>query len=110
MINGEERPSRQMVDARVVPEPAAPAKPRIPAWAWLFVVACGIIPVLTMGGAIPGAIGFGGAGGCIAIARDPQKPVGLRVAICSAITLVCWLLVIALVGGAVWMQARQAGG
>ena len=78
---------------------ASSDKPPIPSWAWLFAVACGIIPVLTLGGAIPGAIGFGGAAGCVGVARDPQKPIGMRVGICFGITAVCWTLVVALVGG-----------
>jgi cation transporter-like permease len=71
----------------------------IPAWAWLFAAACGIIPVLTLGGAIPGAIGFGGAAGCIAAARDSSKPLSTRITSCAGITVLCWVLVIALVGG-----------
>jgi hypothetical protein len=76
-----------------------PAQPPIPAWAWPFAGACGIIPILTLGGAIPAAIGFGGAGGCVGVARDATKPLALRVGICAGIVVVCWVLVIALVGG-----------
>ena len=74
-------------------------KSPIPAWAWIFAVACGVIPVLTLGGAIPGAIGFGGAAGCVAVARDPDKARGTRVGICLAITTLCWVLFLAVVGG-----------
>ena len=35
---------------------AAQEKPRIPGWAWIFVVGCVLIPIVTVGGAIPGAI------------------------------------------------------
>ena len=80
--------------------------PPIPAWAWVFAVACGIIPVLTLGGAIPGAIGFGGAGGCIAVARDPSKPVAVRVALCVGITALCWVLAVAVLGGFALLQRR----
>lgn len=73
-------------------------KKRIPGWAWVFAVACGIIPVLTLGGAIPGAIGFGGAGGCVSVARDDSRSVGARVGICSAITAGCWILFVVFVG------------
>jgi hypothetical protein len=82
-----------------------PAHP-IPAWAWLFAAACGIIPVLTLGGAIPGALGFGGAGGCIAVARDLSKPIAMRVAICVGITASCWILVAVLLGGFALLQQR----
>lgn len=80
--------------------------PPIPIWAWGFAAACGIIPFITLGGAIPGAIGFGGAGGCIAVARNPGMSLGARVAACVAITVCCWGLVIALVGGAAMLLQR----
>jgi hypothetical protein len=69
----------------------------IPGWAWIFAVACGLIPVITLGGAIPGAIGFGGAGGCISIARDESKAVATRVGLCLGITATCWVTFAALV-------------
>jgi hypothetical protein len=74
-------------------------KPPIPVWAWAFAVACGILPILTLGGAIPGAIGFGGAAACVGVARDADKPIGLRLGICAGITLLCWAAVIGLLGG-----------
>jgi hypothetical protein len=73
-------------------------KPPIPLWAWIFAVTCGIIPFVTLGGAIPGAIGFGGAGGCIGIGRKASLPMALRVTVCAVITVVCWALLIALFG------------
>ena len=85
----------------------------VPAWGWLFVVACGSIPFLLLGrapgggildattvlgwavhGAISGGIGFTGAGACKRIARDSSKTVARRVAICADITFICWLLII----------------
>ena len=78
---------------------ASEPKPPIPRWAWLFAAACGIIPVLTLGGAIPGAIGFGGAAGCVGVARNGSMSVTARVGICTAITLACWIGVVALLGG-----------
>jgi hypothetical protein len=86
-------------------------KKPIPPWAWLFAVACGIIPVMTLGGAIPGGIGFGGAGGCLAIARDSSRPLPVRVLLCTGITLLCWGLLIVLVGGVAAFGGRpRAGG
>ena len=67
-------------------------KKSIPLWAWLFVLACGVIPVLTLGGAIPGMIGFGGAAGCLAISRDVSKPALLRIIFCGGITIASWVL------------------
>lgn len=86
----------------------APPKPQppIPMWAWGFAIACGIIPALTLGGAIPGAIGFGGAGGCVAVARDASKPLGTRLAICSAITVGSWALFAFLMGGLATLFSR----
>ena len=75
------------------------AKAPIPPWAWIFAVACGIIPILTLGGAIPGAIGFGGAAGCVAVARDATKAVGTRVGLCVAIVVACWVVFLVALGG-----------
>ena len=62
-----------------------------PLWAWLFFAACVAIPAVSLGGAIPGAIGFGGGGACLAVAADNSKAVKLRVVTCAGITLGCWL-------------------
>jgi hypothetical protein len=74
----------------------------IPQWAYLFAVLCGIIPVLTLGGAIPVAVGVGGAGGCIKVARSGSMPLAVRVLLCLVITAGCWIavgtLVMAIVG------------
>ena len=76
------------------PEQEERGKPPIPPWAWVFVVACGIIPVLTLGGAIPTGIGVGGAAACIGVARNPSMPVAGRVVLCAVITVGCWAAVI----------------
>ena len=88
------------------PPPTPPAKPGIPPWAWIFVVACGIIPLLTLGGAIPGALGFGGAGGCIAVARNPSLSIVTRVMACVGITAASWIGLVVLL---VVIAAAQAG-
>ena len=75
-----------------------PASP-IPGWAWIFVVVCALIPILSLGGAIPAAIGFGGAYGCIAIARDLSKSVNMRIGLCVGISILCWVLYFALAIG-----------
>jgi hypothetical protein len=93
------------LDAPKQPKPTT-AKPPIQPWAWAFAVACGIIPVLTLGGAIPGAIGFGGAGGCIAVGRNDQMSVAARLAACAGITVGCWVLVVLLVGGIAMFRTR----
>jgi hypothetical protein len=76
-----------------------PAQP-IPGWAWIFVAACGIIP-------IPAAIGAGGAGGCISVARNPSIPVGGRFAGCLGITVACWVAVFLLVAAVIAAGPRR---
>jgi hypothetical protein len=72
----------------------------LPGWAWIFIIACGIIPILTLGGAIPAVIGVGGAFFCASVAKDSSKETGTRVAICSGITILCWIIVLVLLGSA----------
>src|SRR5262245_10299611 len=36
----------------------------MPSWAWGFVAACVAIPLISMGGAVPAALGGGGAAAC----------------------------------------------
>ena len=74
-----------------------PAAGPIPAWAWLFVVACVLIPIVSLGGAIPGAVGAGSAFLCVAVARNPGMSVAARLGACCAITAGAWLLFIVLV-------------
>lgn len=37
--------------------------PKAPRWAWIFIGLCLLIPIVTVGGAVPAAIGFAGAWG-----------------------------------------------
>lgn len=74
-------------------------KPPIPPWAWLFALACIAIPIISVGGAIPGAIGGGGAAGCVGIARDTKISFSNRILICVGITGLCWALFLLLAGG-----------
>jgi len=69
----------------------------IPPWGWIFIVGCGLMPVATLGGAIPAAIGFGAAGGCLALARDPKRSVKLRVILCSALLAGVWSYFVAVI-------------
>jgi hypothetical protein len=68
-----------------------------PQWAYFFAVACGAIPILTLGGLVPAVLGFGGAGGCLTISRINSLPVVLRLLACVVITAGCWLLFVMLV-------------
>lgn len=64
--------------------------PPAPAWAWLFVVACVAIPIVALGGAIPGALGAGGAAACFQVAKVHKMSAVSRFVICLAITAGCW--------------------
>jgi hypothetical protein len=73
--------------------------PPMPRWAWLFVVACGLIPVLALGGALPILIGLGAATVCASIAKDETKTTGMRLALCAGVTVLAWILFVVLVFG-----------
>jgi hypothetical protein len=68
-----------------------------PEWAYLFVVLCGAIPVISLGGAIPAVIGGGGAGLCLTVARAHSWSKGLRMFLCLGITVVAWFLFVAMI-------------
>ncbi|MEM7166802.1 MAG: hypothetical protein AAF581_15160 [Planctomycetota bacterium] len=69
---------------------------QIPGWTWAFVAACIAIPIVALGGLIPGALGGGGAAACVAIARL-TKPAWQRATLCTAVTASCWGLFGALI-------------
>ena len=73
-------------------------KTKTPAWAWLFAALCALIPVFTLGGAIPGGIGIGGAFVCLGLARDTRIVTLVRIAFCLAITALCWVAVAVVFG------------
>lgn len=81
------------------PLPGSAADP-VPAWAWIFMVACAFIPVITLGGALPAVIGVSGMSAIATLARRQQWSVGLRVGASAGVTLSCWfslgLLLVAL--------------
>jgi hypothetical protein len=76
----------------------------VPLWGWLFMVACVAIPVISLGGALPAAIGAGAASACVAISKKPDRSILFRVGACTAITLAAWCLFILLIGGLAWLQ------
>lgn len=96
--------------AAAVPVAAAPAaappakKPKqglketfsgLPPWAWPFIVASFAIPVISLGGAIPGALGFGAAAGCASVAKKPEWETLPRVVVCALIAGGAWVLFLA---------------
>lgn len=76
------------------PQAPPPTKGKIPGWAWIFVVACALIPIVSLGGLVPIALGVGGAMGCIGVARGGMST-GAKVGVCVGITAVCWVGLIA---------------
>jgi hypothetical protein len=62
----------------------------LPGWAWPFVAGCLFIPVATMGGAIPVALGLGGAMGVATMAKDTKRPTRVRVILCTGATILAW--------------------
>jgi hypothetical protein len=63
----------------------------IPGWAWLFVGACGVIPFVTLGGALPAAIGIGSAITNHRIASSKWKT-ATKLLMLSSVTLAAWVL------------------
>lgn len=72
------------------------AKAATPQWGYLFVCACGAIPIVTLGGAIPAALGFGGAGVCLSASRAYSVHGAIRFVACLCVTLACWAILVAL--------------
>ncbi len=66
----------------------------VPKFGWIFAAICGVIPVLSGGGAVPTGIGLGGAFGCIATARNSTQSRGRRIGVCIAISSACWIGII----------------
>ena len=66
---------------------------KAPWWAWPFVVACLAIPFYTLGGALPAALGLGGATLNWRVATKEWHFV-LRIVALTVITGVAWLLLV----------------
>jgi hypothetical protein len=63
----------------------------IPGWAWPFVVACVAIPVVSLGGAVPGALGAGAAAACANVAKREAWETSTRVIACAGIAAGAWV-------------------
>jgi hypothetical protein len=81
-----------------LPIPGTAADP-LPTWAWPFMIACALIPVVTLGGALPALIGFAGASGTMTISRLNKRSRAVRVVACAAVTVVCWTALALLIYG-----------
>jgi hypothetical protein len=77
----------------------------LPGWAWPFVAACGVIPILTLGGAFPVTIGLVSAGACWQLAGS-KRSVPLKVAGMAAITLLAWGAVLVLLAVLARLRAK----
>jgi hypothetical protein len=62
-----------------------------PKWSYIFIILCGIIPLVTRGGAVPVVIGVLGIGGCTKVSRKSTLSNIVRIIICLVITVMCWL-------------------
>jgi hypothetical protein len=89
------------------PELAVGSSKEYPPYRYFFYVAIGIIPVLTLGGAIPLAIAAGGISGCRKIATDARQPHVNRILLCLGIAVACWVVLFALVGGVALLRTRR---
>lgn len=79
-----------VVDGRSVTTGNEVKRTEMPGWGWGFVLACAIIPVVTVGGVVPVVIGAGGAIACHRTARDGTRPERSRAMRCAGITAACW--------------------
>jgi hypothetical protein len=61
-------------------------------WVWPFALLCFVIPVFSVGGALPAALGIGGGLYCLAIARDKKRSLRMKVVHCVVATLLAWVL------------------
>ncbi|HSD82279.1 MAG TPA: hypothetical protein VLG46_00370 [Anaerolineae bacterium] len=69
----------------------------MPKWVWVFVVACVVIPVVTLGGAIPALLGIGTAWICVAISRHPTLSTRTKVLLSLGATMLAWALLVAFI-------------
>jgi hypothetical protein len=72
-----------------LPLPGSAADP-VPKWSWIFMIACAVIPVVSVGGALPAAIAGAGIGGTIAVVRARRWSTAMRAGACALIVVACW--------------------
>ena len=94
--------SAPVVEASTLPAPKSKQSLKeafsdLPGWAWVFVIGCLAVPIVSLGGAVPGALGFGGAAGCANMAKKAGWEVLPRVMACAAITGGVWLVFVAFI-------------
>lgn len=65
---------------------------KIPAWSWLFVFLMIGIPVISLGGAIPGALGAVGALLCVRFSVHPTWSVVMKWSVCSLCVVLFYVI------------------
>jgi hypothetical protein len=85
---------------------AKPASAGVPKWLYVIAVLPVGIPILTLGGALWGAIGCGLAGANVKIAQNQNMSIGARVGIMLGLTVLGYAILFAL-GMAVLVLGRK---
>jgi hypothetical protein len=67
-----------------------------PTWVMGFVIANVLIPIVSLGGAIPLVLGFGGATICVNVSKTAM-PITARALLCVGITVAAWLMLVLLI-------------
>lgn len=62
----------------------------LPKWAWLFIIACALVPVSTLGGAIPTVVAILGIVLCVRMAATPHIKLPLKLVLCTTISVMAW--------------------
>ena len=62
----------------------------MPKWNWIFIVLNALIPIITLGGALPCVLGIMGILLCTQISVSPKFKVVPKIIICCLITLICY--------------------
>lgn len=62
-----------------------------PAWVVVFSILCLLIPIISLGGALPALLGCGGLALCVSVSKT-SLPSAVRVILCTLITLLAWVL------------------
>jgi len=62
-----------------------------PGWVLVFAILCLLIPIVSLGGAIPAVLGILGIAFCVSVSKSSMS-VSARVIVCILITLAAWVL------------------
>lgn len=69
------------------------AKYPMPYWCWLFIIACGIIPVASVEGVVSLCTGIFGIYKCTSTCTNNPYPQKKKAIICATVTLLCWVFI-----------------